>query len=79
MRNLSALVHAFPREHHWCAAIEHAVLRGVMFTAGLALVVLGLALGITMVMLPVGVFMALVGVATVAAAIDKNLPLPPDA
>ena len=79
MRSLSVFAHDFTDHHHWVAALEHAVLRCLMVTAGLILAVAGLALGVTMVMLPVGVAMALFGVATVAAAFDKELPLPPDA
>ena len=79
MRNLSTAAHDFALTHHWFATAEHALLRCLMFTAGFGLVLFGLGLGVTLVMLPVGVFMALVGVATMAAALDRDLPLPPDA
>ena len=61
------------------ASLEHAVLRGLLLAAGIFFVVIGLALGVTLVMLPAGVVLGLFGVATLAAAFDRGLPLPPDA
>lgn len=75
MRSFTAFMH----DHHCFAAAEHAALRALLFTAGLALIVLGLALGVTMIMLPVGVVMAMLGVGAVIASGTKDLPLPPNA
>lgn len=79
MRSLSAFARDFTDHHHWMAVLEHAALRCAMITTGLILMVTGLGLGVTMVMLPVGVVIGLFGVAIVAAAFDEDLPLPPDA
>ena len=79
MRSFSAVAYHFAHDHHWLAMAEHAVLRCLMLTAGVALVVLGLGLGVTLIMLPVGIVMALAGVGLMVGAVDKDLPLPPDA
>jgi hypothetical protein len=48
--------------HEWFVFAEHGALRLVMVVTGFMLMVIGLALGVTMVMLPIGLFLGLTGV-----------------
>ena len=58
-RHLSAL------GHHWVAVAEHALLRSLVVTTGIALAVVGLGLVLSVVLLPVGLALGLIGVGVV--------------
>jgi hypothetical protein len=52
----------FPHSaHEWFVVAERGALRLAMVTIGFILMVAGLALGVSMVMLPMGVFVGLTG------------------
>jgi hypothetical protein len=48
----------FMHGHHWCVMAERAAARIMLVLTGLVLMVVGLALGISMVLLPIGVSFA---------------------
>ena len=65
----------FPHSaHEWFVLAEHGALRLVMVATGLTLMVVGLALGVTMVMLPVGLFLGFTGVGVLIWGALGELP-----
>jgi hypothetical protein len=61
--------------YDWFVWAEHGVLRLVMVATGLTLMVFGLALGVAMVMLPIGVLLGLTGVGVLVWGALGELPL----
>jgi hypothetical protein len=65
-------ISVFRNDHHWFAVAEQALLRAISLGTGVILIVLGIGLGFTMVMLPIGAFMALIGAGLVATAVTPR-------
>ena len=61
--------------HEWFVLAEHAALRVVMVMTGFTLMVFGLALGVSMVMLPAGVFLGLTGFGVLLWGAVGELPI----
>ena len=59
----------------WFSFAERSVLRLVMITIGFALMVVGLALGVTMVMLPLGLVLGFTGVGLTVWGAVGDLPM----
>ena len=68
-----------PRIERWVRAGEGFLGHTVAVVIGFVMMVVGLAMGVTLVMLPIGVFLGLLGVGALVAAGAKDLPLPPNA
>ena len=67
---------AFPHSaHEWFVLAERGALRFVMVTTGFTLMVVGLALGVSMVMLPAGLFLGLTGLGVLIWGAVGDLPL----
>ena len=62
----------------WFTFAERSVLRFLMTGVGLALMIVGLALGVTMVMLPAGLVIGLVGVALFVWGVLGEMPIEKD-
>lgn len=66
----------FPHSaHEWFVFAEHGALRLVMVATGFTLMVVGLALGVTMVMLPIGLFLGLTGFGVLVWGAVGELPV----
>ena len=66
---------AFPHSPYgWLVLAERGALRALMIAFGLMLMVVGLALGVSMVMLPPGVFFGLTGFALLVWGAVGDLP-----
>lgn len=66
----------FPHSaHEWLVLAEHGALRLVMVVTGFTLMVVGLALGVTMVMLPLGLLLGLTGVGVFVWGAVGELPV----
>jgi len=66
----------FPHSaHRWLVLVERSALRLVMVTTGLALMIIGLALGVSLVMLPPGVALGLTGVGVLVWGAVGDLPI----
>jgi hypothetical protein len=66
---------ALPRSTYgWLASAERGALRALMIAFGLMLMVVGLALGVSMVMLPPGLFFGLTGFALLVWGALGELP-----
>jgi hypothetical protein len=61
--------------HDWFVSAEHAALRLVMVVTGFTLMVFGLALGVSLVMLPIGVLLGLTGVGVLVWGAAGELPV----
>lgn len=61
--------------HEWFTLAERGTLRLVMAAVGFVLIVVGLALGVTMIMLPAGVVIALTGVGLLVWGVLGDLPI----
>jgi hypothetical protein len=61
--------------HEWFVLAERSVLRVVMIVTGLILMIVGLALGVSMVMLPAGVVLGLTGVGVFVWGAVGELPV----
>jgi hypothetical protein len=59
---------------NWLANTERVLLRTLMAVVGLAMMIFGLALGVTMVMLPIGVVVGLVGTGLLVWGAVGDLP-----
>ena len=57
------------RAHQVLSGIGHILERGAVVLIGLAMMTVGMGLGITMIMLPVGLTMGLLGVAMVVGGL----------
>ena len=66
----------FPHSaHEWFVLMERSALRVVMMTTGLTLMIIGLALGVSLVMLPPGIVLGLTGVAVLVWGAVGDLPI----
>lgn len=66
----------FPHSaHEWFVLAERGALRLVMVTVGFTLMIIGLALGVSMVMLPAGLFLGLTGVGVLVWGALCELPV----
>ncbi len=54
---------AYALAHHWWTGVTHFLEHAAAVIVGFVLMVVGLGLGVTMIMLPVGVAVGLLGVA----------------
>jgi predicted cobalt transporter CbtA len=63
--------------HRWLVLAEHGALRVLMVAIGLLLMVVGLGLGVSMVMLPPGIFFGLTGFALLVWGAVGELPAAP--
>lgn len=61
--------------HEWFVLAERSALRLVMVATGFTLMVVGLALGVTMVMLPPGLFLGLTGLGVLVWGAVGELPM----
>jgi hypothetical protein len=61
--------------HDWFLLAERGALRIVMVTMGFTLMILGLGLGVSMVMLPVGVLLGLTGFGVLVWGAVGELPI----
>ena len=61
--------------HEWFVFVEHGVLRLIMVVTGFVLTIIGLALGVTMVMMPIGIFLGLTGVGVIVWGVLGELPV----
>ena len=59
--------------HEWFVAAQCGALRVVMATTGVALMVVGLALGVSVVMLPIGIVVGLTGVGVLVCGVFGDL------
>jgi hypothetical protein len=67
---------AFPHSaHRWLVLVERSALRLVMVTTGVMLMIIGLALGVSLVMLPPGVALGLTGVGVLVWGAVGDLPI----
>jgi hypothetical protein len=60
---------------YWITLAERSFLRAVFIVLGFALMVVGLALGVTMIMLPAGVVIGLIGVGLVVWGAFGDVPI----
>ena len=60
--------------HRWLTLAEHGAFRVVVAALGLVMVVVGLALGVTMIMLPAGLVVGLIGLAILLWGVLGTLP-----
>jgi hypothetical protein len=60
---------------HWVVAVEQSLLRLVLVVTGLALVAVGVPFALSIVLLPLGVFAALVGVGVIAWALAGDVSI----
>ena len=67
--------HSHPHMHHARMVAERAVIRSIIVASGAGLVVTGIALGASVVMLPVGVGIGLIGLGLTAWGAVGDLPL----
>jgi len=66
----------FPHSaHEWFVMAERGALRFVLIVTGFTLMVVGLALGVTMVMLPPGLFLGLTGLGVLVWGAVGDLPV----
>ena len=66
----------FPHSaHRWLVLVERSALRLVMVTTGVTLMIIGLALGVSLVMLPPGVALGLTGVGVLVWGAVGDLPI----
>jgi hypothetical protein len=66
----------FPHSaHEWFVLAERGALRLVMTMTGFTLMIIGLALGVTMVMLPAGLFLGLTGFGVLLWGALGDLPI----
>jgi hypothetical protein len=66
----------FPQTwHEWFSLAERGVLRMLMIGIGLALMIAGLALGVSMIMLPPGLLLGFTGLGLVVWGTLGDLPL----
>ena len=61
--------------HEWLVFAEHGALRLIMVLTGFLLMVVGLALGVTMMMLPIGLVLGLTGVGLFIWGAFGDLPV----
>jgi hypothetical protein len=61
--------------HQWFVLGERALVRAFLALLGLVLIVLGLAMGVSMVMLPIGVAFGLAGVAMLVWGVVAEVPI----
>jgi hypothetical protein len=61
--------------HHWFVLAERCVARSLLVLLGLVLMVVGLGLGVTMVLLPIGIAFGLAGVGVVSWGALGEIPI----
>jgi hypothetical protein len=61
--------------HEWFMLAERGALRFVMIAIGLALMIVGLALGVTMIMLPPGLLLGFTGLGLFVWGTVGDLPI----
>ena len=61
--------------HDWFVLAERSALRLAMIATGFTLMIVGLALGVTMVMLPPGMFLGLTGLGVLLWGAFGDLPI----
>jgi hypothetical protein len=67
------MVEVFRRRRSWISAIESVLGHIAAVIIGFVMMVVGLGLGVTMIMLPVGIVVGLIGVAVFVAGLFARL------